>query len=90
MGASEIDSGGYGIADADLLPGELNALFEVGEMPGYTVSRLGDLAGVKDPSRPLLPTVPFTHLPDSFFQPEVGWLLHRAGGAILSTSRLGK
>jgi hypothetical protein len=40
-----------------------------GEHVGYSVARLGDFKGIKNPDRPLYPTVPFTLLSNELFEP---------------------
>ena len=67
MGASELDWGGYGIVASELTDSEKRVLLKVGELPGRSIARLDGLNGTKFPERPLIPTIRFTRLPDSFF-----------------------
>ena len=70
MGASEEDWGGYGIVASELAEDEKRLLLKVGELPGRSIARLNGLNGTKYPDRPLIPTVPFSRLPDGFFAEE--------------------
>ena len=68
MGANETDFGGFGIVATTATPEEMAALFEQGERPGLSIARVSDTGGVKNPFKPLLPTVPFSLLPQSLFE----------------------
>lgn len=70
MGSTETDWGGYGIVASELQEDEMKILLKVGELPGRSIARLDGLTGTKFPDRPLVPTVPFSRLPDQFFTPE--------------------
>ncbi len=78
MGMNEVDMGGYGIVATKLTPEEKEDLLRQGEMEGRTVARLHELGGSKFPERSLRPSVPFTLLPDSFFEP-ARWILVESG-----------
>ncbi len=67
MGSTETDWGGYGIVASELQEEEMKVLLKVGELPGRSIARLDGLNGTKFPDRPLVPTVPFSRLPDQFF-----------------------
>lgn len=74
MGANETDNGGFGIVGAELPQHMLYALIDRGEHPGRTVARLGgELTGLKHPEREIIPTVPFTRLPQELFDGTVKW-----------------
>eukprot|EP00438_Fugacium_kawagutii_P010989 Skav206620 [mRNA] locus=scaffold1562:264434:268503:+ [translate_table: standard] len=66
MGANEVDWGGYGIAVTQLQDCEIDALLRQGEAVGRTVPR-ADGGGAKFPCKTLQPTVPFSLLPEAFF-----------------------
>lgn len=69
QGAGEGDLGGYGVVCTKVSDDELRALRESSETLGRSVARLdGTLSGVKNPYKPLVPTVPYSLLPDSLFQ----------------------
>lgn len=70
MGENEIDHGGYGMVATKLEEGEVADLLRHGEAEGLTVARLSDVGGAKFPHKSFDPTVPFTLLPQSFFNPE--------------------
>eukprot|EP00435_Cladocopium_sp_Y103_P042260 s2492_g11.t1 len=67
MGANPVDFGGYGIAVTQISRDEVQCLLRQGEATGKSVA-LGS-QGVLHPEKPLQPTVPFTTLPDRFFEP---------------------
>lgn len=68
QGAGEGDLGGFGVVCTKVSESELSALRESGETLGRSVARLdGTLSGVKNPYKPLVPTVPYTLLPESLF-----------------------
>ena len=68
QGAGEGDLGGFGVVCTKVSESELRALRESGETLGRSVARLdGTLSGVKNPYKPLVPTVPYTLLPESLF-----------------------
>ena len=65
MGANHVDHGGFGIVVTELDQSELGTVLKLGEAPGKSIARLDGGGGVKYPDKPLVPTVPFTMLPDS-------------------------
>ena len=68
QGAGEGDNGGYGITLTCISKVELEDILESAETWGRTVARLGgELTGAKNPFKQLVPTVPFTLLPESLF-----------------------
>ena len=76
---SEADCGGFGITAKDVSPSVIEEAYERGVQVGFTVPRLsGDLTGVRNPSKRLLPSKPFTLLPSALVDPE-GWVDVAAG-----------
>ena len=73
MGQNDFDFGGFGIVATPLQEGEVATLLSQGEAPGLTVARLDSVGGAKHPERMLKPSVPFTMLPQKFFE-EDRWL----------------
>ena len=71
MGENEFDHGGYGVENSKLTAEEVADLLRHGEAEGLTVARLSDIGGPKYPNNTLNPTVPFTLLPQSFFDPKI-------------------
>ena len=67
MGSNDIDWGGYGIAVTQVNDCEIDALLRQGEAVGRAVPR-ADGGGAKFPEKSLLPTVPFSLLPDAIFE----------------------
>ena len=66
QGAGEGDLGGYGVVCTKVSDDELRALRESSETLGRSVARLdGTLSGVKNPYKPLVPTVPYSLLPEA-------------------------
>ena len=78
MGMNEVDMGGYGIVATKLSTQEKEDLLRQGEMEGRSIARLHELGGSKFPQKSLRPSVPFSLLPDSFFEPE-RWVLVESG-----------
>ena len=78
MGMNEVDMGGYGIVATKLTAEEKDDLLRQGEMEGRTVARLHDLGGSKFPDKSLQPSVPFSLLPDGFFEP-TRWMVVESG-----------
>ena len=74
MGSNEHDYGGYGIAARSVNAQLALQVFEQGTQIGHTIPHLnGDLSGLRDPPAPVLPTKPFTLLPEELFTPEAEW-----------------
>lgn len=69
MGANEVDNGGFGMVVTKISKTEVQALLRVGEMEGRSIARVDGSGGAKYPQRALKPTVPFTLLPEEFFDP---------------------
>ena len=68
QGAGEGDHGGFGITASWLTEAERSDICESAETWGHTVARLsGDLSGVRNPFKELVPTKPFTLLPSPLF-----------------------
>ena len=65
---------------------EKDDLLRQGEMEGRSVARLHELGGSKFPEKSLQPSVPFSLLPDGFFEPARWTLLNQAGGDMVTTS----
>ena len=69
MGSSHLDNAGHGGAVSNLSEEELELLLHVGEHPGRTISRVsGELSGCRNPYKSLLPSRPFSRLPNSMFE----------------------
>ena len=77
MGENEFDYGGYGMVTTKLAEGEVADLLRHGEAEGLTAARLSDVGGSKYPHKSFVPTVPFTLLPQSFFNPKRWRLVER-------------
>lgn len=77
MGENELNHGGYGMVATKLSDEEVSDLLRHGEAEGLTVARLSDIGGSKYPDKSLTPTVPFTLLPQSFFDPKRWRLVER-------------
>ncbi len=67
MGANVTDHGGYGIAVTEITEFEVDCLLKQGEMLGRSIARLDGNQGAKYPHRALVPTVPYTLLPEQLF-----------------------
>lgn len=69
QGAGEGDMGGFGIVATTISREDVADICESAETWGRTVARVsGELSSAKNPFKELIPTVPFTLLPDSLFQ----------------------
>jgi len=68
MGANITDHGGYGIAVTEVSEFEVECLLKQGETLGRSIARLDGQHGAKYPHRALVPTVPFTLLPEQLFR----------------------
>ena len=68
MGANITDHGGYGIAVTEVSDFEVDCLLKQGETLGRSIARLDGQQGAKYPHRALVPTVPYTLLPDQLFE----------------------
>ena len=66
MGSNEKDHGGYGIAMTEVSEEEIGDLMRHGEALGRSVALKAN--GVSCADKPLRPTVPFTLLPQKFFE----------------------
>lgn len=66
MGSNEQDHGGYGIAMTEVSEEEIGDLMRHGEALGRSVALKAN--GVSCADKPLRPTVPFTLLPQKFFE----------------------
>ena len=64
------DHGGFGAVVAEMNEQQLEDVFQNGGTPGFTVPRLGDLAGVPKPDAKFKSTVPFSKLQENITAPE--------------------
>ncbi len=79
MGANDLDCGGLGIVASDISEQDLVLLRNQAEHVGKSVARVnGDVSGLKSPGHSIVPTVPFSMLPDTFFAP-ARWSAVQAG-----------
>ena len=79
MGANDLDHGGFGICVSDVSDGELDSLRKNSEHVDLSIARAnGDLSGLKAPSKPIVPTIPFSLIPARLFLQE-RWLPAQAG-----------
>ena len=68
MGANITDHGGYGVAVTEVSEFEVECLLKQGEVLGRSIAQLDGHHGAKYPHRALVPTVPFTLLPEQLFE----------------------
>ena len=69
MGANDCDHGGFGIVASLASQETVEACFEDGLEPGFTVCKLdGTQGGMKRPDRALQANVPFTQVPPSIIE----------------------
>ena len=70
MGMNEHDWGGFGIAMTEINEFEISSLLKQGEALGKSIARADGFGGARWPQRELKPTVPFSLLPDTLFEPK--------------------
>ena len=77
QGANDVDSGGWGIAAADVSEELSLEMLRNGFKPGYNVVKLnGEFGGLKRPDLHIRRAIPFTRLPEALFSETwhpVGW-----------------
>ena len=67
-GEGAYDEGGFGIVATTINDHEMDSILALAEQPGLSVAVLSDVGGAKYPDKPLIPTVPFSRLPNEILR----------------------